>query len=147
MKINCLLFQINTKGKYIITTRDEEMPEPMIINDSFEDLDGKNKFEETEDKFYYDIPIKDFKKKSSYKDTGNFFNKLSTPDNFERLENEKSKKKILEEILKNAENPLLDIKDRPFTPPFTKLIPMGSLKSLEKVAMSLEKSVDNNNNK
>jgi hypothetical protein len=44
----------------------------------------------------------------------------------------------LEEILKGSENPIID-KDRPFTPPFTKLVPMGSLKSLDRALVNIEK--------
>jgi hypothetical protein len=55
------------------------------------------------------------------------------------MKDEGSKKRILEEILTTSQNPLFD-KDRPFTPPFTKLVPMGSLKSLDNA--TLEKSVD-----
>jgi hypothetical protein len=47
----------------------------------------------------------------------------------------------LEEILTTSQSPLFD-KDRPYTPPFTKLVAMGSLKSIENVEKFVDKSVN-----
>ncbi len=96
--------------------------------------------EESEEKFYYDIPIKDFKKKS-----GNHFNPNANPKATHNTHNENeedsSKKRMIEEILKDTNNTLSMVdKDRPFTPPFTKLVPMTSLRSLDKAAVIIEKA-------
>jgi len=162
--------------------------------------------EELEDKFYYDIPIKDFKKKSQFKESGNFFtlnknkeaemtpqnltqnninhfyqnninntntnsnksnyftnnqfnfsknnnsnlntnflNNLNNPNNTnlnnEGNNKERNKREIIEEILRDTTSGSffgkIDI-ERPFTPPFTKLVPMSNL---EKINSSI---VDNN---
>jgi hypothetical protein len=100
--------------------------------------------EESDDKFYYDIPIKDYKKKSQYKESGNFFaskTKMNVmPQNDENATNLDTKRQIIAEILKESHNTfkLID-KERPFTPPFTKLVPMNSLKSLDKANSLLDK--------
>jgi hypothetical protein len=92
---------------------------------------------ENEEQFYYDIPIKDYKK-TTYKETDDYFSAKVTgglksdPD---------AKKKMIEEILKDSQNSLLFVdKERPYTPPFTKLVPMNSLKSLDRAAVIIEKA-------
>jgi hypothetical protein len=95
----------------------------------------KDNDNENEEQFYYDIPIKDYKK-TIYKDTEDNFKVTgglkSDPD---------AKKKMIEEILKDSNNSLVMIdKERPYTPPFTKLVPMNSLKSLDRAAVIIEKA-------
>jgi hypothetical protein len=92
---------------------------------------------ENEEQFYYDIPIKDYKK-TTYKETDDYFSLKVTgglksdPD---------AKKKMIEEILKDSQNSLVFVdKERPYTPPFTKLVPMNSLKSLDRAAVIIEKA-------
>jgi len=166
--------------------------------------------EELEDKFYYDIPIKDFKKKNQFKESGNYFtlNKNRDPEmtpqnqtqnninhfyqnninntntnsnksnyytnnqfNFSKntnmnlnsnfhnnlnnlnntnLNNEvnkdKNKREIIEEILRDTSSGSFFAKidrERPFTPPFTKLVPMNSF---EKMNSSVFENKDNNMN-
>jgi hypothetical protein len=128
-----------------------------IINNTNEDIVNQNKLDESEDKYYYDIPIKDFKKKTVYKETDNYFNQ-SKKNNFNYKEEEstnrqngaepedKNKRKIIEEILRISNSNFLFEKDRPFTPPFSKLIPMSSLRSVSiegKIGAILEKREEN----
>lgn len=114
------------------------------------------KDDESEDKFYYDIPIKDTKKKSqsNYKDSANFFNshtKFIKPkesssafgDNFSTLD---TKRHIIAEILKESANTLTEKKsERPFTPPFTTLVRMSSSRSIENNDAKVE--IDNEETK
>jgi hypothetical protein len=155
--------------------------------------------EELEDKFYYDIPIKDFKKKSQFKESGNFFtlnknkdNEIMTPQNltlnninhfqqnninntntnsnksnyltnnqfnFSKNNNmnlntnfnnnlnnpnntnlinegnnkDRNKREIIEEIFRDTTSGSFYAKidfERPFTPPFTKLVPMSNLEKI-----------------
>ena len=165
--------------------------------------------EELEDKFYHDIPIKDFKKKSQFKESGNYFtlnknkeaemtpqnqtqnnlnhfyqnnfntntnsnksnyntnnqfnfsknnnmnlisnfqNNLNNPNNTNLINNEankdKNKREILEEILRDTSSgsffAIID-RERPFTPPFTKLVPMNSLEKINSSAME-NKDINN----
>jgi hypothetical protein len=78
---------------------------------------------ESEDKFYYNIPIKDSKKKEPMvaTETGNYFNRQESGTN----NDDNIKRQILNEILKDSLNyPVID-KDRPYTPPFTKITGSG----------------------
>jgi hypothetical protein len=100
-------------------------------------LDKSLKLEESEENFYYDIPIKDFKKKPQN-------NEIKEPEikysNNIEIEN---KKKIIDEILKESVNFSLISKDRPFTPPFNKLVPLNVLKSQD--SLQINNKVEGNN--
>jgi hypothetical protein len=107
--------------------------------------------EESEDKFYYDIPIKDSKKKShsNYKDSSNFFNSNTKFNKYkdsssaiqENLNTIDTKRQIIAEILKESQNTLTMVdRERPFTPPFTKLVPMSYLRSIENANVILERT-------
>lgn len=106
-----------------------------IKNDSFEKVEKSGKYEESEDQFYYDIPIKDFKKKTQ--------NITREPEITYSTNNINDKKKIIDEILKESTNFTSMDKERPFTPPFNKLIPLNSTKSLERIKNNIN---SNNNN-
>lgn len=114
-------------------------------------LEDKIRLEETEEKFYYDIPIKDFKKKTAYKDsTNSYFNPKLTGQIREERTTEKlgdklnegdSKRRMIEEILRDSQNNFSVVdKDRPFTPPFTKLVPVSSNKTGEKALAIIERA-------
>lgn len=179
------------------------------LNNSINNLDREEN-EELEDKFYYDIPIKDFKKKSQFKESGNFFtlnknkeaemtpqnqtqnnlnhfyqNNLNTISNSNKsnyntnnqfnfskntnmnlisnfqsnLNNanqtnlnpnndankDRNKREIIEEILRDTSSGSFFARidrERPFTPPFTKLVPMSSL---EKINSSVIENKEFNN--
>jgi hypothetical protein len=173
-----------------------------MINQS-KDINNKNKSsilntqaefdEELEDQFYYEIPIKDFKKKSQLRESDNYFslkreemtpqnqtqnfnnnyyqginntnthsnlsntdtnnqfnfsknnvnylnnfnfgiNNYNNNNNINKEKNDKNKREIIEDILRNTQNGSFLAKtenERPYSPPFTKLIPTNNL-SLDK---------------
>lgn len=171
---------INNKNKSIINTQ----------MDQNNNIDREEFEEELEDKFYYDIPIKDFKKKSQLRESGNFFslkreemtpqnqtqnlnnyyqgginntnthsnlsnnnntnnqfnfskNNINFLNNFNvagnnnnnEINKDKNKREIIEDILRDTSNGSFLAKienERPFTPPFTKLVPTNNLVSLDK---------------
>ena len=100
---------------------------------------------ENEERFYYDIPIKDYKK-TNYKETEEYFNpKVTGSIRGEVTGSLKTdadaKKKMIEEILKDSHNSMILFdKERPYTPPFKKLVPLSSLNSLDRAAVIIEKA-------
>lgn len=182
------------------------------LNNNAENNLDREENEELEDKFYYDIPIKDFKKKSQFKESGNYFtlnknkenemtpqnqtqnnlnhfyqnnlntntnsnksnyntnnqfnfsknnnmnlnsnfqNNLNNPNNTNLNSNndlykDKNKREIIEEILRDTSSGSFFArieKERPFTPPFTKLVPMSSLEKIN--TSNIENKEFNNNN-
>lgn len=100
-------------------------------NDSREKLD-----------MYYDIPIKDQKKKSQYNTSS-----LSGKNLTSMTTESEKKRKVLDEIVKeqrtinentikyDEENPLTE---RPYSPPFTSLINTNQLKSIREVNLDDE---------
>ncbi len=59
----------------------------------------------------------------------------------ERINADNSKRKMIEEILRDSHNNLSIMeKGRPYTPPFTKLVPMSSLRSMDKGSAIIERA-------
>lgn len=211
--INLFSFKIlSLNGKSMEKNSNNISPDKnKLINNNFKitnNIADREEDVELEDKFYFDIPIKDFKKKSQFKESGNFFSNRShfetTPKNMTQINlnnlnhnidntntnsnnsnfntnnqfnfsknlnnlnfnlnnnlnnvlnitsknginKDRDKREIIEEILRDTSSGSFFAKlenDRPFTPPFTKLVPMNSLVSLEKINTSMDKEVLVNN--
>lgn len=92
-----------------------------------------------------------FSKNNNMNVISNFQNNLNNPNNTDLNHNEankdKNKREIIEEILRDTNSgsffAIID-RERPFTPPFTKLVPMNSLEKINSNAIE-QKDINYNN--